>query len=1649
MWTTRAGADVGGVDPHRAAEVLVTGADGAAWRGSGYRLTSTAVLTAAHVVNGGATVVVRFDADRPEEWSAQATVDWLDATVDAAVLRISPRQDEPELDAVPFGRIRDADALLFYSTMGFPRFKLRDDRPVGAPKTNTQYRDSYHEVGRIAVLSNQREGTLELRVDPPERDPDPRRSPWEGMSGSAVLIGGHVVGVVSEHHPGDGLNRLAAVRADRWYEKLGPQSLAQLRELTGLAPAADALPDVVPPDPQQAVVAGYAAQVADIAPDRLLGRADELAEVVRFCAGDDPYLWWQGQPWAGKSALAAWVVLHPPAGVSVASFFVTSRLRGQADSDAFTEAMIEQLATLAGEPVPAVTSKAGGDRHRRRLLDAAADRLAAQGRQLLIVVDGLDEDESTASSVPSIASLLPNRRPGAVKVMVTSRPHPGLPADVEDGHPLRQCQARQLEPSPHAVDVQNRTLFELRQRLGSHDRLHIDVISFITAAGGGLSRPELSELVGEPGYVLDDLLGSVFGRSLRTRETRDPASHDGRRVYLFAHDTLRTIAEARLGDDLEPYRARIHEWAKTYATRGWPADTPRYLLRPYAALLTATGDHDRLAALATDPARHARLLASTQGDAATLTEIASARQLQLRRPSPHLPTLALLGVHRARLADRTRAIPPELPGIWARVGNPLRALALGRSMADPSQRNLALTRLVQTLAQARQWDWADRVVRAIDDPQSRVQALGTLARAVWTDDRVRCRELAEEAVRAADAVPDAKRRADALTRLVETLFAVDREAAWLAAEAAEQAARAVIGRATEARVLAALATRLAGLDQQWATRLAERAAQLAGETTNAGRRAETLTAVAAAMAVVNPSRVGKVANLAVRAARQVIDHERRTRCFTALAATLTAAGLYDRAEAVTHEVRNRRLRAPASAAVVKGLAWAQRWRKAEHVAGTIAYGYWRARANGWLAAALIPVDPRRARRPAAAAEQAALGITDSTQKAEALTALVEVLSPVDPERAVRVAAAARTAAEAAPGVFGSVALARLSGAMVTAGQLAAAREFADAVPNPRERARALNILATALAARDPRAVGPVADAAEAGARAITSPAEQAAALTRLTRALVPADAERALEVGGRAEKAADAITDPAGRAQVLSKLAEVLADVDPERAIPVAEAAEAAARTAVNPSFQARALTRMIAAVADVAPARVAELTRWARHAADSLGESPARGAAHADLFQALVDTGQWGLAEEVAEVIPSRPARAQALVGLATGLSGADPAWAGRVADQVELISRSLSNHDRGATTMIGLVKVMALVDGERVLRLTDNVEQAAFYVSDLAQQAKLLTELIRPVSMVDVERAGRVADRAERVALSAGPAEAQVEALADLVRALAVVDPGRARSVADRAAGIAESIAGRAQQAWALVDLAEALAAVDTDLARQMAGAAERAARAAGDGQARGRALIPVVRALSMVDTAEAGRVATLVEQVVRIVPDPDARAQMYTELAAALAEAGLLEQAVDAAELVTGAEHRAAALATLAAAFHAAEPEAAGPLADAALRAARDIADPDARAAALADMTRTFAEAQLWEPAETAAAAVTDPDKQALAWQTLIGQLVDAAGEPEAQPEVLLRAGACALAGADPFGALPILARAYPYPVLEVCDAVLPLVLPEAAA
>ncbi|MFJ9777768.1 peptidoglycan-binding protein [Kitasatospora sp. NPDC101157] len=226
-----------GLRADRAAEVIVGRTAGGEERGSGYLVRDGMVLTAEHVVRRAADIKVRFEADRAAEWTTRAHVLWSDARCDVALLALERNGAGPGRRVRParFGAVRETDTDLRSSALGFPLFKYRED-PGGA----TGYRDSCHARGKIAPLADRRERTLELRVQEPERNPDLRGSPWEGMSGAAVWAHGRIVGVVTMHRHEEGFGTLTVSRADGWLrtaDEAGRRALRRAGVAAALRPA--------------------------------------------------------------------------------------------------------------------------------------------------------------------------------------------------------------------------------------------------------------------------------------------------------------------------------------------------------------------------------------------------------------------------------------------------------------------------------------------------------------------------------------------------------------------------------------------------------------------------------------------------------------------------------------------------------------------------------------------------------------------------------------------------------------------------------------------------------------------------------------------------------------------------------------------------------------------------------------------------------------------------------------------------------------------------------------------------------------------------------------------------------------------------------------------------------------------------------------------------------------------------------------------------------------------------------------------------------------------------------------------------------------------------------------------------------------------
>ena len=279
-------------------------------------------------------------------------------------------------------------------------------------------------------------------------------------------------------------------------------------------------------------------------------------------------------------------------------------------------------------------------------------------------------------------------------------------------------------------------------------------------AAAAWSHRDLQQLTGRPAFEIDRLLGGVFGRIIAGRT----APH-ARRQGCSCSPTRPSREQAieRLGPDiLDGFAGRLHAWADGYRQRRWPADTPEYLLRGYPRMLADAGDADRLAALATDPARHHRMLDATGGDAAALAEITAAHALISTSASPDLLAALRLAWHRGPARRPQHPHPRPAP---SSLGNPRAARTRrsprpvhhrpGRAGTGPGQRGrggsrrAAITTAPSRIARSitdpacrrRPWpawrrrrrgdyDRAEQIARSITDPDEQARALADVAAAV-------------------------------------------------------------------------------------------------------------------------------------------------------------------------------------------------------------------------------------------------------------------------------------------------------------------------------------------------------------------------------------------------------------------------------------------------------------------------------------------------------------------------------------------------------------------------------------------------------------------------------------------------------------------------------------------------------------------------------------------------------------------------------------------------------------------------------------------------------------------------------------------------------------------------------------------------------
>ncbi|MEU8364375.1 hypothetical protein AB0C27_50990 [Nonomuraea sp. NPDC048882] len=774
------------------------------------------------------------------------------------------------------------------------------------------------------------------------------------------------------------------------------------------------------------------------------------------------------------------------------SFFITARLAGQSDRVAFTEVVLEQALELIGEPMPPLLTVATRDAHLLGALTRAAITCRQRGERLVLVVDGLDEDEglTTGPHVHSIASMLPLSPPADMRVIVASRPAPPIPTDVPDGHPLRDpAIVRPLSVSPHATVVRQGAEDELK-RLLRGTAAEQDLLGLLAAAGGGLSAVDLEELTGLPIWEIEDSLRAVSGRTFTSRAGNWRPEDI---VYLLGHEELQQQAVNFLGGRrLGVYRDRLHGWAERYRLQRWPIDAPEYLLRGYYKLLESTGDVARMVMYATDINRHDRMLDIIGGDGAAIAEVALAQEAIASKAEPDLLAMSRLAVHRIRITERNDNIPSNLPAVWAILGRPSRAEALARSITDPARQVralLAVAREVAANADDRRARivivQAERVIPTISEPYQQAHAYAAAACVVAeVADRWQARKLIRQARKLARQLSNpaeqaivigAVARATAITgdwrrakRMALSIQAWSERAQALSAVATEvgksgylkyarDMASSISSRPWRAQAFAAISRAASDCgDRHEAADLARKAEMIARSIQNAPVRAWTLVSVAHAMVDAGEREKGmKVLDQVEDLSPSITKPSDREATLVATARVRSASGDPGSAEMIARNIASRQRQAAALAGVASGLAAHGDRRRAEELASeaevlarTIAGPSSKGKALATLAQAMAAVGDT------VQAEAIARFIPESTQRERALTVVTQAVAVAgDLDRAEGIAMSMANLPQQAKALVLIVEVA------IASGDFERAKRLAASIPDPTQHRKILTSLA--------------------------------------------------------------------------------------------------------------------------------------------------------------------------------------------------------------------------------------------------------------------------------------------------------------------------------------------------------------------------------------------------------------------------------------------------------------------------------------------------------------------------------------------------------------------------------------------------------------
>ncbi len=412
-----------------------------------------------------------------------------------------------------------------------------------------------------------------------------------------------------------------------------------------------------------------------------------------------------GNAWSGKSTVVAELLRQrsKERSIELVSYFVDESTNRNTVGD-FLYSVNSQLIRLLG----AVDGVASDEERRQQQFEdlwrRAKTMLKTQNRQLVLVVDGLDESPEPRRYKRCFTEVV---REDSLVIASRLTLSELVDADIVSRNAAAQAREETLEANEYSAIQQQELTNELRTTLGSERREMRTLLCTLAATRAAMSAEELEHAAG---LALIDVLAGLS----RLRRFLVTVERDGLERWRIRHvEIFREVRRLAGYSEIRQAEDRVLEWARRVGELGWRDDTPDYLVEELGTIVAERSDLS-LAQWSLDPRRLSLGSRSAEAALSLTREMRAAADLASNSGREvGAAHLAAIGVKACLFQFMASLIEAEA---WTAVAEALgssRAMALWARLREPSEAAKSLPWILRGSSRAEQRELVPFVIELL------------------------------------------------------------------------------------------------------------------------------------------------------------------------------------------------------------------------------------------------------------------------------------------------------------------------------------------------------------------------------------------------------------------------------------------------------------------------------------------------------------------------------------------------------------------------------------------------------------------------------------------------------------------------------------------------------------------------------------------------------------------------------------------------------------------------------------------------------------------------------------------------------------------------------------------------------------------------